>query len=155
HGKPAGVRVYLCGPIRVEAGDVVLHERALRGRQARILLALLVIERAHALSRDQLCDALWPRRRPRAWAVSLSALISNLRRALASVGLGNAVATAFGSHQLQLGDAAWVDVDAARRAVHDAEAALARGDHAAAFGPAGVATQITARPFLAGEYGGW
>ena len=148
-------RFYLCGPVRVEVGPQLLAADALRGRQDRVVLAVLVLSRARSVSRDELCDAIWPDERPRAWSAALSALVSNLRGSLARLGLAQPISTAFGCHQLCVPPDVWVDVDVARAAVHDAEVALARGDLAAAFGPCGVSAQITSRPFLVGEYGPW
>ena len=50
---------------------------------------------------------------------------------------------------------AWIDVEAATEGLHRAEAAVARGDWAAAWGPGRVAQHVAARPFLAGEELPW
>lgn len=152
-----GVRFYVCGEVRVEAGDRLLAERDLPSRQGRLLLARLVLGRQRALSRAELAEALWDDRPPRAYEAALSALLSRLRRVLGKVGLpaDQTISTAFGCHQLQLPGDTWVDFEAARSAVHQAEIALARGDIAAAFGPSGVSAQITSRAFLSAEQTAW
>ena len=62
---------------------------------------------------------------------------------------------ALGSYQLRLPADAWVDVEAASAAVHEAEASLRVGDLAGATGAALVANAIARRPFLRGEEGEW
>jgi SARP family transcriptional regulator, regulator of embCAB operon len=50
---------------------------------------------------------------------------------------------------------AWVDLEAAAAAVHEAESLLAAHDLPAAYGPTFVAFHITRRPFLPGGGGPW
>ena len=57
-------------------------ERALPGRQGRLLFAYLVANRDRACPRVELIDALWPEDPPAAADSALSALLSKLRRAL-------------------------------------------------------------------------
>jgi DNA-binding SARP family transcriptional activator len=141
------VRVYLTGPLCLEAGERLLGESALPGPQARHLLGFLAAEHARPLSRDELAAELWPDQLPAAWENSLKALISKIRAALSRAG--------FGAYQFRLPPGGWVDVDAAALAVHLAEAALAAGDPGLAAREAFVARLITARPFLPGVAGAW
>ena len=60
-----------------------------------------------------------------------------------------------GSYELRLPTGAWVDLEAAADAIHDAEAALRKGNPRLAYGPSAVAHHIARRPFLAGEQGAW
>ena len=150
------LRVYLIGRVCVEVGERLLDERRLGGRQGRLALVYLAHERTRAVPRDELADLLWPAGPPRSWDTALSAVVSNLRRALAGLGLPrDALGQAFGCYQLLLPPGAWLDVEHASRAVEEAEAALGAGDPAAAYGWAGAATAIARRPFLPGEEGDW
>jgi SARP family transcriptional regulator, regulator of embCAB operon len=151
------IRVYIAGEIVVESEQRLLREADLPARQGRLAFAYLVDRRAHAVARQDLADVLWPDRLPDAWAVSLSAIVSKLRVALESVGLprDNAINTAFGCYQLRLPADAWVDLEVAASALHSAEAAVAGGRAADAYGDALVALTILRRPFLAGARGGW
>jgi SARP family transcriptional regulator, regulator of embCAB operon len=152
----APLRVYLTGRVRAEAGEVLIDERDLPGRQGRLALALLVAERDRAVSREELAEELWGEDLPAAWEPGLRALLSKLRRTLEPAGLPTeALAHAFGCYQLRLPVDAWVDVEAAGDAVHRAEVALAAGDPHEAYGWTYVGYHITRRPFLVGEDGPW
>jgi DNA-binding SARP family transcriptional activator len=89
--------------------------------------------------------------------VALSAIVSKLRSRLGGVGLSRSevLVQAFGCYQLRLPDGAWVDVEAAAGALHQAEGALLAGDPRGAYGPALIATVISRRPFLQGEESTW
>lgn len=151
------MRIYLAGRIGIELGDRLIDERDLPGRQGRLAFALLAANRGRATPRDALADALWPEGLPNSWDIALSAILSNLRTVLARVGLDRSrvISTASGSCQLHLPVDTWVDLEAAARAVDEAEGALRRGDPMQAYGWAGVATAIARRPLLANESGAW
>lgn len=150
------MRIYLTGRVRIEVGETLLDEAHLPGRQGRMALAMLVAERDHPISREQLAEELWPGEPPAAWEPALRAIISKLRTALAPAGLDrDAVSGSFGCYQLHLPGDAWVDLEAATAAVHEAEAALAAGDARAAYGPTFVGFHITRRPLLPGTSGPW
>lgn len=156
---PPRLRLYLTGPLSVEWGGSVLTERDLPSRQARVLLAFLVCERARPVSRDALAELLWPERVPPSWETSLKALVSKLRPF--TTGLtprGSSPPVIHGQHgcyQLELPRDAWVDVEAARAAVDEAEGALRRGSPPVAWGPFNVAVTVARRGFLPGEDGAW
>ncbi len=124
------LRVYLTGRVCIEAGERLLEGQELPGRQGRLGLAYLVVERARAVTRDELAQVLWPDALPRSWETSLSAVVSNLRKALGTVGLPRAgvIEQAFGCYQLRLPPDAWVDVEAAAHAIDQAEGGLRAGD---------------------------
>jgi len=54
-----GLHIQLTGDLRVEAGNRVLDARRLGGERARLIFALLILERRRPLTRDQLADAVW------------------------------------------------------------------------------------------------
>jgi DNA-binding SARP family transcriptional activator len=136
-------RIQLCGRLVVRLeGRRVEHE--LPGRQGRLAFVYLVLARQRQVTRDELLDALWPQ--PPA-ADALSPLLSKLRRIVPLEGRGDV--------RLALPQDAWVDVEAAREALHRAESAMAREDWAGAWGPGRVTQHVAARGFLPGEELGW
>ncbi len=151
------LRVYLAGELCVEAGGRLLPERSLPGPLGRHLLALLAAEHTRALGHDEIAEELWQGSPPRAWATSLKALASRTRAALTAAGLDGAglLVGAPGAYRFRLPERAWVDLDAALSASHDAETLLAAGDLEGAAREAFVARLITARPVLPGHTGPW
>jgi SARP family transcriptional regulator, regulator of embCAB operon len=149
------LRVYLAGNVALEAGDLLVTERELPGRQGRTLLAVLAWERDRAVTAEELAGILWGEEAPGAWSVALRSLMSKLRAALARLPADARIEHGLGSYQLRLPADAWVDVEAAGAAVHEAEASLAGGDRAGAVGGALVANAIARRPFLRGDEGPW
>jgi DNA-binding SARP family transcriptional activator len=153
------LRLYLAGSLCVEWGRRVLTERDLPSRQARILLAFLVCERARPVPRDALAELLWPEDTPPSWESSLKALVSRLRPFTAGLApRGSPVPVIrgqYGCYQLELPKDAWVDVEAARAALDEAEGALRRGRPQEAWGPFNVAVAVARRGFLPGEGGTW
>ena len=151
------MRVYIGGEVMVESAPRLLREADLPARQGRLAFAYLVDHRANAVARQDLADVLWPDRLPDAWAVALSAIVSKLRVALETVGLprDDVINTAFGCYQLRLPGDAWVDLEVAASALHQAEAAVAGGRARDAYGDALVALTVLRRPFLAGATGSW
>jgi DNA-binding SARP family transcriptional activator len=152
-------RIYLTGRVAIETGgDVVVRERQFRGQQDRVLFAYLVCERARPIAREELAAMLWPEETPPAWQVSLSALVSRLRRLLDTDELrarGAGISQEFGQYQLHLPADAWVDLEAAASYLDAAEGALRAGEPKRGFGAATVAAGIGARPFLSGADGPW
>jgi DNA-binding SARP family transcriptional activator len=138
-------RIHLCGRLvaRIDGGRV---EGALPGRQGRLLFAYLVLTRARPATRDELTEALWPDEQPAATDSALSALLSKLRRAVPLAG---------GELRLALPEGSWVDVEAAREALHRAQAAISREDWPAAWSAGRVTQHVTARELLPGESAPW
>src|SRR5918997_3751949 len=99
--------VRLCGPLEVRIGERDVAAE-IPGRQGRLLLAYLVVNRARSCPRGELIDVLWPEAPPGAPESALSALLSKLRRALGA----DAVR---GRSELGLTPPGpvWVDVEAA------------------------------------------
>jgi SARP family transcriptional regulator, regulator of embCAB operon len=149
------LRLYLAGNVAIEHGDALVSERRLPGRQGRLTLAVLGWEPERAIPLEELADVVWDGAPPHAWQTALRALVSKLRAALDEAESGATIEHAFGCYQLRLPPDAWVDVEAAAAAVHDAETALEAGDLQAATGAALVANAIARRSFLPGDVGGW
>lgn len=148
-----GPRLYLTGGTLVEHADGLVREDRLGGRQGRLALTLLGWERHRAVSRDELADLLWGDSPPASADAALAVVISNLRSAIGVAGL--TISSSFGCYQLQVPDDGWVDVEAARQAVHEAEGAHRAGRMVDVYAWTGVATAITRRPLLPGEDGAW
>ena len=136
-----------------ERDGAVVGEQRLPGRQGPLALVFLALERARPVPIDELADAVWGEKLPRAWETALSALVSKLRSSLGVFGVG--VTTVSGRYQLALPVDAWVDVEAARVALDEAEGRVARGRPRDAWGPANVAASISARALLAGADAEW
>lgn len=95
-------------------------------------------------------DELWDGSPTPAWAGSLKALVSRIRATLAAPGLRRSasIAAAPGVYRFWLPADGWVDLEAARSAVHAAETSLATGQFLEAASEAFVARLITARPLV-------
>jgi SARP family transcriptional regulator, regulator of embCAB operon len=134
--------IQVCGPlvIRLEGQR---REQELGGRQARELVAFLVVNRRRTVSRDELLAALWPDDPPAGAARTLNTLLSRIRRAL-----GHERIVGRGVLRLSLPPESWVDIEVAERSVHEAESLVAQGNFVRAWGPARVALATTKRGFL-------
>jgi len=150
------LRLYLTGRLTVELGARRLDERRLPGRQGRRALVYLALERARPVPIEELADAVWGTATPSGgWEAALSAIVSKLRAGLRGLDARSTVTTAGGCYQLTLPPDAWVDVEAARRALDEAEGHARAGRLREVWGPANVAASITARPLLGGADGEW
>ena len=151
------LRIYLTGRMSVEHQGKLVDQDAFPAAQGLLAFARLVMDRRHAVSRDDLAQLLWPEKLPRTWEASLSAVVSKLRVILGKAGLkkGEVLSSALGCYQMNLPSKAWVDVEAAASAIHEAEAARKAKKMAQSFSPAQIAFQISRRPFLAGGEGPW
>ena len=81
------IRVYLTGRMSIENEGKLLDQREFPASQGCLAFARLVLDRHHAVIRDELAEVLWPNKLPRAWGVALSAILSKLRVILVKVGL--------------------------------------------------------------------
>jgi DNA-binding SARP family transcriptional activator len=139
----------LCGAVavRVDDRDVTAD---LPGRQGRLLLAYLAVNRERACPRGELIDVLWPEQPPAAADAALSALLSKLRRALGAGAVS-------GRSELRLtpGGTPWIDVEHAAATARRAEAALHDGDWSAAGAAAQEALAACAGDFLPDCDGPW
>ena len=156
----AGLRIYVTGSIQVLHDDAgprrarVLDERALPGRQGRLVLAMLAIEHRRPVSRDELAEELWPDELPTSWDLAVRSVVSKVRAAIARLD-ADPIGGAFGAYRWHLSSDDWLDFEEAAAAVHRAEAALRTGTAAAAAGDALAAAAIAGHPFLAGIDSPW
>jgi SARP family transcriptional regulator, regulator of embCAB operon len=151
------MRIYLSGRMAIEVEGALLGSEHFPGHQGRTAFAYLVGARGVPVSRTALAEAIWAERLPPSWPASLSAIVSKLRSLLNDIGLngGDVLRAGGGCYELHLPAGPWIDHEAAADSIHEAEDALAGGDHARAYGPSAVAHHIARRPFLPGEEGEW
>jgi SARP family transcriptional regulator, regulator of embCAB operon len=125
-------------------------EDALPGAKGQLLFAYLVLNRVRRIGRDELLVAVYGEEATSDHQPRLSVLLSKLRRAV-----GPDLLTGRGETELTLPTEAFVDVEAALEALHRAEAHVANGEWAEAWGPSGVAYHIANRPLLRGHDQPW
>lgn len=148
------MRFYLTGRLTIE-GDGELDQAELPGRQGRLALVYLVLERHRPVPSHELVTAIWGDDPPRSVDTSLRALLSKLRGVLEDAGLDDAaIESDAGCYQARL-PGAWVDVEVAHNEVDRAEGAFRSGDLDAALPHATVAAGIAKRPLLPGEDAPW
>jgi SARP family transcriptional regulator, regulator of embCAB operon len=146
--SPHPVRIQICGPLAIERDGQRLDTH-LPGRQGRLLLTYLVVNRHRHVLRDELAEALWREPDPAAIDARLNPLLSKLRRIFGADTLG-------GRSTIRLClPGAWVDLEAAADAIHRAESSIAQQDWARAWGPALTALFVAERDFLSGEDAPW
>jgi DNA-binding SARP family transcriptional activator len=139
----------VCGRLAVVWNGTRVEDR-LPSRQGRLLFAYLVTRRLRPVRRSDLVDAVWCDERPASAESALAALLSKLRGVLG----GEAIVGKDEPH-LVLPDGAYVDVDAARERLHDAESAVAGADWVRAWAPARAALHTAERGFLPGYDAPW
>jgi DNA-binding SARP family transcriptional activator len=142
------LRIQLCGRVAIARGAQRLED-GLPGRQGRRCFVYLAAQRARPVTRDELAEALWDAPPPAADA-ALSALASKLRRLLGPDALPSR-----GDLQLVLPADTWIDLEAAREAIHRAEAAVAGAAWTRAWSGAQVALHTARRELLPGDEGDW
>ena len=148
-GELGDTKIQLCGRLFVEL-DGRRVEDALPGSKGRLLFACLVLNRSRRLSRDHLLAAVYGEDASPDQHPSLTVLLSKLRSVI-----GQELLAGRSEIELVLPDDAFVDVEAAREALHRAESHVAAGEWAEAWGPAGVAYHVAGRPLLQGEDRPW
>ena len=148
-GQWTKARIQLCGRF-VANIDGSRIEDTLPGRLGRILFAYLVLNRGRPVPRDKLLMAGWGEDAPAEAGNALSVVLSKLRH-----GLGAEHLRGRAEIELLLPPATFVDVEAALEGAHRAESAIAAGQWAQAWGPAGIAYHVATRPFLSGLEASW
>ena len=142
-------RIQLCGQLSVQLdGRQVVQ--ALRGRQVRLLLAYLLLNRSRAVGREELIGALWPEQAPLSQDAALRTLLSRLRSAVGAASLPGRDEVL-----LSLPEPVWIDYEAARSELARALAALERDDARGAWGLAQVPLNISTRGLLPGAQANW
>ena len=142
-------RIQLCGRFIVDIDGSRIQD-TLPGRRGRVLFAYLVLNRGRPSPRDELLMAGWGADAPPEASNAFSVLLSKLRH-----GLGADHLRGRAEIELLLPPATFVDVEAALEGAHRAESAIAEGQWAQAWGPAGIAYHVATRPFLTGLDAPW
>jgi DNA-binding SARP family transcriptional activator len=147
--QPARTRIQLCGHFVVRIGGERVEDR-MPGRQGRLLFGFLAARPHRTATRDELVEALWQDDLPSAPNLAVSALISKLRRLLGPGSLAGR-----SEIRLDLSREAFVDVQAARHAVHEAESLTTACRWWDAYAGAATAGAIARREFMRGEDAPW
>lgn len=147
--ETGATRVQLCGRLKVDVEGRHVTP-ALRGRQGRVLLAYLVLNRNRPVGRDELIAAIWPDSAPVDPSASLRTQLSHLRSAIGADALAGRDTV-----ELRLHENAWVDVEAAEWAIQVADSALESRDWKDAWVHAHISLNIAGRPFLSGFEASW
>jgi DNA-binding SARP family transcriptional activator len=147
--EPPATRIQLCGRLVVDLNGKRVED-ALPGTKGRLLFAYLVLNRDRRMSRDELLTAVYGENASPEQHPSLSVLLSKLRSVI-----GPELLAGRSEIELVLPRDAFVDVEAAREALHRAESHVAAGEWAESWGPAGVAYHVARRPLLQGEDQPW
>lgn len=142
-------RIQLCGRFVAQVDGLRVEDR-MPGRQGRLLFAYLASRPHRSATKDELGEVLWPHGLPSAPGMALSALVSKLRRTLGEESLEGR-----SELHLRLGKNAFVDVEAARHAVHEAESLVTAARWWDAYPGAVVAGAIARREFMRGEDAPW
>jgi DNA-binding SARP family transcriptional activator len=148
-GQWTKARIQLCGRL-VANIDGSRIEDTLPGRLGRILFAYLVLNRGRPVPRDKLLMVGWGEDAPTEAGNALSVVLSKLRH-----GLGAEHLQGRAEIELLLPPTTFVDVEVALEGAHRAESAIAAGQWAQAWGPAGIAYHVATRPFLTGLEAPW
>lgn len=117
----AALRICLLGRFAVHAGDRTVVDRDWPHRKARTLVKLLAAAPTHALHREQVLDALWPRLEPRAAMNNLHKNLHYLRVAAAAAGVASPIVSDVDA--LSLAPGVVVDLDELRETAVSARAA--------------------------------
>ena len=138
----AETRIQLCGRLVVKLEGRRVDD-AIPGVLGHLLFAYLVLNRLRRIDRAELLVAVYGEEATPGHQARLSVLLSKLRRAA-----GPELLVGRAQLELALPQDAFVDVEAAVGAVHRAESHVARGEWAAAWGPASLAYDVASRPLL-------
>lgn len=142
-------RIQLCGRLKADVDGRHVTPQ-LRGRQGRVLLAYLVLNRGRPVSRNELIEAIWPASAPADPAAALRTQLSRLRSVLGSEAVAGRAAV-----ELDLPPTTWIDVEAAERSIVAADSALRSADWREAWAQAHIALNIAGQPFLPGFEAPW
>jgi class 3 adenylate cyclase len=141
-------RIQLCGRLIANLGGRRAEEEL--DRDERVLLAYLAFENVRAHPRDELVTAIWGDSPPVDARARLDRMIARLREVA-----GEEHVVGRDDVRLALPGDAFIDLEAAREAIHRAEAAIGRQEWTAAWPAARIGLHNTARGFLVGLEAPW
>ena len=150
------MRVELLGDVRLVTPTAVVEGAPLASRRVRIALAVLALERARAVDRHELAEAIWPRELPPTWASALRTVLSQTREALAGIGLGaDALRADAGQVRLHLPAGSSTDIEEVIALTEAAEQAELAGDIEMAIAAATRSAEQLQRELLPFEDGAY
>jgi predicted ATPase/DNA-binding SARP family transcriptional activator len=146
--------VELLGPVSVRNGDGLVSGNALGGRRGRVALVALALAE-QAVPAERLAAMVWSDEPPATWPVALRGIVSSIRAAAASIGLGEQrlIETTPSGYALAPGIA--VDTRATAESIREAEYLLEQERYAAALHEVGPATSREGAALLPGEDLAW
>lgn len=150
------LRIYLTGGVRIECTESLLDDSAFAFPHSRLSFAFLICERGRPVPATELARVVWDNAPPANAATLLRSVMQRLRRVMRHSTLaGNVQLLGTDPYTLKVPSDAWVDIEAAGDAIHQAEGELRATRPPGAFGPSAVAHHIARRPFLPGEHSAW
>lgn len=155
--REPNLTVRLAGAIGLQCEDRQATERDLPGRQPRLAFAVLVWDRGHTVTHEQLAEIVWSAGPPSTWQPALRGIVSKVRGVFDLVGLDadNVLSGEAGSYKLNLPEATIVDLEQAITQVSEAERVLADGGVETARRLSSEARTVLSRPILAGIDSPW
>src|SRR6476661_7757258 len=135
-------RIQLCGRLVVRREGRRVDD-ALPGALGQLLFVYLALNRLRRIDRDELLDSVYGEAATPDHQTRLTVLLSKVRRIT-----GPELLVGRGQLELALPKDAFIDVEAALDALHRAESHVAKGEWAAAWGPASLAYDVASRPLL-------
>src|SRR3954451_21118490 len=146
--------VELLGPVGVRNGDGLVSGNALGGRRGRVALVALALAE-QAVPAERLAAMVWAQEPPATWPVALRGIVSAIRSAAASIGLGEQRLIETTPSGYALAQGIEVDTRASAASIRSAEALLEQERYAAALHEVGAATAREGAALLPGEALGW
>ena len=148
--------VQLTGQLGLTGPGRVIDSRRLYGRQGRLTLAMLVLERHRPVSRYELTDVLWPNGPPRTWDPALRGVISKVRRFVSTAGLPCTLsAGGDGTYRFQMAPPVGVDIESGQANLEAGKRALGHDNPVRAVALACEAREVATQPFLPDVQGDW
>lgn len=145
----------LAGSLSLRRGSRQVRADEIRGRQLRLVTAMLLLERRHPVSVDTLAGQLWREDLPTNWRVIVRNKVSQLRGHLVELGLTTeSIMSTSGAYTVQV-DRVVVDLEQATAWAQQARAALSEGDWQTASDKSSQARAILSRPVLVGIDSEW
>ena len=120
-------RVYLLGTFHIVVEEDMTHTAAWRSQQNRTILKVLLLNRRHVVTADQLLDILWPDEPPKVTRPRLYVRLSQLRRMLDSDHAQVPIQSVPGGYCFEPGAQWWIDVDAFEAAAEQGRRAQEKG----------------------------
>ena len=146
--------VELLGPVSVRNGDGLVSGNALGGRRGRVALVALALAE-QAIPAERLAAMVWSDEPPTTWPVALRGIVSSIRSAAASIGLGEQRLIETTPSGYALAPGIEVDTRTAAASIREAEQLLEQERYAAALHEVGPATTRDGAALLPGEDLGW